>query len=233
MSLFNTVSVACPSCGSPVKFNAAFSVNADRRPDLRAAIIDGSFQREACPKCNTEFRLDPEFTYVNVGRGQWIAAFPVAKLDQWKQLDDQTRAMFAKAYGDKASAAAREIGAGMQPRLVFGWAALREKLVAAEKGFDDVILELAKAALVRGLDNPPLESGTELRLAGIDGDNLAIAWLTSAGEQVKEILRVPRSLYDEIAADPAGCAALQESLTSGAFVDVGRFLLPEAVAATA
>jgi hypothetical protein len=225
VSLFNVVTVSCPSCGSPVEFNAVFSVNADRRQDLRAAILNGSFQRQACPKCNTEFRLDPELTYLDVGRGQWIAVFPVAKLGQWKELEQQTRATFAKAYGEGASAAAREIGAGLKARLVFGWAALREKLVAADKGLDDVTLELTKSAMVRGLDNPPVGPGTELRLGKVDGDSLAIVWLQSANEEVKEAMRVPRSLYNEIAAEPAGWQALRDELTSGPFVDVNRLLV--------
>ena len=232
MSLIKAVTVNCPSCGEAVEFNAVFSVNADRRPDLRDGIINGTFQREPCPKCNIEFRLDPEMTYVDVGRGQWIAVFPVPKLDQWEELEARTRAVFAKAYGEKASSAAREIGAGLKPRLVFGWSALREKIVAAENGFDDVILELAKTALVRGLDNPPVESGTELRLVAVNGDQLAVAWLNSADESLREILNVPRSLYDEIVADPAGWSALQEILTSGPFVDANRLLLPTAAAAS-
>ena len=147
MSIFNAVTVSCPSCGSPVQFEAVFSLNADRRPDLRDAVLNGSFQRQACSQCNTEFRLDPEMTYVDVARGLWIAAFPYAKLGQWKELEEQARATFNRAYGEHASAAAREIGAGMKARLTFGWAGLREKLVAADAGFDDVILELAKTAL--------------------------------------------------------------------------------------
>src|SRR5207244_5102653 len=124
-------------------------------------------------------------TYVDVARGQWIAAFPFARLGQWKELEEQTRATFTRAYGEKASAAAQEIGAGLKARLTFGWAALREKLVAADKGLDDVILELAKTAIVRGLDKPPLGAGTELRLAGVEGDSLAVAWINGANEAVK------------------------------------------------
>src|SRR5437868_10649487 len=99
MSMFRTMMVNCPECGTAVDFKAVISVNADRRSDLRAAIIDGSFQRQPCPKCGKDFRLDPELTYVDVGRGQWIAAFPVAKLGHWKELEDQARATFAQAYG--------------------------------------------------------------------------------------------------------------------------------------
>jgi hypothetical protein len=225
MSVFKKVTIPCPSCSADVEFNAVLSVNADRRPDLRDAIMEGSFQRQACPKCSTEFRLDPEFTYVDVGRGQWIAAFPASKLDQWKELEVRARATFDKSYGAKASAAAREIGADLKPRLTFGWAGIGEKLVAVENGFDDVIVELAKTAMVRGLDKPPVGPGTELRLTGVSGDKLVIAWLDLGDETAKEILQVPRSLYDDIAADLSGWEGLEAELSSGPFVDMNRLLV--------
>jgi len=231
MSLFNTVDVSCPSCGASVEFDAVFSLNADRRPDLRAAILDGSFQRQQCSACGKQFRLDPEMTYMDVGRGQWIAVFPVDKVEQWQELEKQTLATFAKAYGDKAPAAAREIGAGLKARLCFGWSALREKIVAQEAGLDDVILELTKAVLVRGLDNPPVETGTEMRLVGVEGDWLVIAWLAAADETVKEVLRAPRSLYNELASDTMPPSALQSAMSSGPFTDINRLLLPATTAA--
>ena len=70
MSIFRTMTVNCPHCGTAGGFNAVMSVNADRRPDLRTAILDGSFQRQPCPQCGKDFRLDPEMTYVALGQGQ-------------------------------------------------------------------------------------------------------------------------------------------------------------------
>lgn len=230
MSMFERLQVTCPACGAPVDFDTVFSVNADRAPELRDAILDGSFQRTTCSKCSEGFRLDPELTYTDVGRGQWIGAFPYDKVDQWGAVEAQARATFNRAYGPKASAAARGIGAGLKPRVTFGWSALREKIVAAEAGFDDVVVELMKTAMVRGMDKPPLGAGTELRLVDVDGDQLVVAWINAANEEVREILRVPRSLYDGIAANLGAWESLRASLTSGMFVDVNRLLLPAAVA---
>ena len=41
MSLFESAKSPCPKCGTPHAFEVVASVNADRRPDLRAAILDG------------------------------------------------------------------------------------------------------------------------------------------------------------------------------------------------
>jgi CpXC motif protein len=234
MSMFNVVPLPCPSCGKTVDFNAVISVNADRRPDLRAAILDGSFQREACPQCNKEFRLDPELTYMDVGRGQWIAAYPVAKLPAWQAIEAQVKDTFDRAYGERASRVAREIGAGMTPRLTFGWSALREKLVIVEYELDDVIVELAKTALVRGMDKPPVALHTEMRFLGIqpgtEGATMAVAWLNSNDEGVREIFQVPRSLYDGIAADMGAWDLLRTELLEGPFVDMNRLLVEGAAA---
>ena len=56
MSVFHTETINCPACATPVEFKLVFSVNADRRPDLRDAIIAGTFQRQPCPSCGTAIR---------------------------------------------------------------------------------------------------------------------------------------------------------------------------------
>jgi hypothetical protein len=225
MSMFRKMTVACPQCGTSVNFMVVISVNADRRADLRAAILNGSFQRQPCPKCGKAFRLDPEMTYINVSRGQWIAAYPVAKLGQWKELEEQARESFAQAYGPQAPVAARQMGAGMKPRITFGWGGLREKLVAADHQLDDVTLELVKLAIVRTSKTSPLSNDTELRLIDVEGDKLVMAWIRAQTEQVVEALKVPRKLYDDIIADEPGWHALREELSAGLFVDMNRLLV--------
>jgi hypothetical protein len=226
MSLFFPTTLACPKCGEPVQFQASASVNADRRPDLRDEILNETFQRGTCGKCSAVFRLDPQMNYLDVGRGQWLAAFPVARFDEWATKEAETRAAFAKAYGDQSSPAAQEIGDELKPRLVFGWAAVREKLVAAEQQLDDVELELLKISLLRGMDNPPLAPGTELRLIAVDlaeNELVLASFETRSGELIEE-LRVPRDLYDEIAGDQQGWQPLRDDLLAGLFVDYRRLL---------
>jgi hypothetical protein len=227
MSLFHPATLACPSCEEPVEFQACGSVNADRRPDLRQAIVEGQFQRGTCKKCGTAFRLDPELVYLDIERNQWISAYPVSRVGQWEEVEALAREAFAKSYGDKSTPAAQEIGRDLKPRLVFGWAALREKLLLAEHGLDDVNFELLKIALLRGMDNPPLAGDAELRLTTIDPveNELEIAFVISQSEQLIETLRVPRELYDEIAADHEGWQELREEISAGYFVDMRRLMV--------
>jgi hypothetical protein len=228
MSIFKDVTVPCPACGKRVAFEAVSSVNADRRPDLRQEVLDGSFQRQPCPECGVAFRLEPEFTYFDLGRGQWIAVFPFGSIGEWEALEERARAAFDLSYGPKAAALARQIGARLKPRVTCGWAALKEKILAADHGLDDVEIELTKMAVLRNSDEVPLTSQTELRLVDVKGSELIMAWIVAETGQVAQALAVPRDLYTEIAADRSGWQPLRDELAGRLFVDMQRLMLPVA-----
>ncbi|MGZ5769263.1 MAG: CpXC domain-containing protein, partial [Caldimonas sp.] len=149
MSVFHTQTINCPACATPVEFKLVYSVNADRRPDLRDAIIDGTFQRQPCPSCGTEFRVDPEFTYMELRHRLYIGVWPVAKRGQWQACAAKTAEIFEEGLGKRASPEAAKLGVGIEPRAVFGWPALVEKLIARQAGIDDRTLELAKVMALR------------------------------------------------------------------------------------
>lgn len=228
MSLFEPAEVSCPACGALLSFDLSASVNADRRPDLRLEILAGTFQRVPCTACGTMVQLPPALTYMDVGRGQWILAKPAADYANWESLEAVARETFKLSYGPGASRPAQEIGRRLTPRIVFGWAALREKLLAREEGIDDVTLELLKLALLRGVSGAPLHDDSELRLIDATGDMLVLAWLVSATEQQLSTLDVPRAALDGIAAEDDAWATLRVRLTDAFFVDFGRLLLQPA-----
>jgi hypothetical protein len=225
MSMFESTEFPCPKCATPVEFGVVASVNADRRPDLRDALLDNSFQRGTCEKCSHSFRIEPQMTYLDVGRKQWILVQPAGELVNWIVLEQTALATFDRAYGSKAVKSAREIGKGLQVRVTFGWAAFREKLLCKEHGLDDAVLELLKIALVRDMEECPLGNDVELRLDKVEGDQLVLRWLKAAEERPVEELRVPRGLYHQIAADVDGWAELRQQLTAGPFVDLYRLLI--------
>jgi hypothetical protein len=225
MSLFKNVTMPCPACGQEIEFEAVHSVNADRRPDFRDEILNGTFQSISCDKCQFVFRLDPEMTYLDVGHGQWIAVHPFGSMGEWETLEAQAQAAFDRSYGPTAPSAARELGAGLKPRLTFGWGALREKIFIQAQGLEDIDLELTKIAVLNGSDAAPLTAKTELRLADVQGDTFVMAWVVAETGEVAEKLAVPRGLYDDISADQAGWKALRGELQGRFFVDMQRLML--------
>ena len=92
MSIFRTVEVTCPSCEATVPFDLVHSVNADRRPDLREAILDRSFQRQPCPSCGYEFRIEPEFSYMDMRRGQFLAVWPSQAVEDFETYEQRSGA---------------------------------------------------------------------------------------------------------------------------------------------
>ncbi len=230
MSIFTDVTLACPVCGREARFPAVRSVNADRRADLRAAILDGSFQRTTCVECTTTFRLEPELSFINADRGTWIAARPLTRLADWPEQEREAAEAFERVYGATASPVVQAIGRSVRPRVTFGWAALREKLVIDAQRLDDVTVELAKAAVLRLSPDAPIARGHEMRLVGVDADDgaLLLAWLHAASEAVDERKRYSRDGYDAIAADADGeWSDLRRELTAGPFVDLGRLTLAD------
>lgn len=225
MSLFRETMVRCPKCDQQIRFQESDSVNGDRRPDLRAAIIDGSFQSVRCPDCEKVIRMEPQFNYLDVGNGLWIAAFPGRMLADYLTLEDTISDVFATAYGSRAQPSARAIGDGLDTRLTFGWSAIREKLVLRLGGLDDVIVELLKLDLLRRLPDAQMGPGVELRVVAVHDNDLAFAWILTEKEATLQEFTVLRHLYDAIADTPDGWARIQTQLTNGPFVDMQKLYI--------
>ncbi|MGH8798061.1 MAG: CpXC domain-containing protein [Caldimonas sp.] len=228
MSIFLTQSLACPGCATPVDYELVQSINVDRRPDLRDAILDGSFQLMACPSCATHFRVEPEFVYLDRGRGQYIGVWPASRRDSWQEYAGRTRAVFDDALGRNAPGAARKVGEKLEVRAVFGWPALVEKLLARQAGIDDRTLEAAKLVLMRTQEETPAPGRLELRMVGESEGDPVLAWLgpqDDADEATPPVMRVPRQLITEIEAEPAKWQALRERVGEGDVVDFQRGLL--------
>jgi hypothetical protein len=229
MSLFHPINLVCPACEAPVVMMAVGSVNADRRPDLRKDILTNRFQDIECAACKESFRLQPQFNYLDVGRGQWIAAMQSARMQDHLEVEDEAETLFSESYGAGAPTAAQEVGSGLKVRVTFGWPAVREKLLIQEHGLDDVIIEMMKMHILRSVESVPLAQGIELRFVDVDEDNdkYIFSWLETASEVAIEGLSVPADLYKAILDNPDGWDALRTRLENGYFVDMQKLYMGE------
>lgn len=231
MSLFLPVDLTCPGCGELITMDAVGSVNADRRPDFRDAILEDKFQDVICSACEMTFRLQPNFNYLDAGRGQWIAGMPADKMPNYLEVEDEVGTLFDQSYGSKAPAAARVVGDVLDVRLTFGWPAIREKLLAREHKLDDVVLEMLKLDLLRRMPSAPLAPGTELRLVDVTQGRLSFIWIETATEDADEEVTVDKQLYDDIADAPEVWEPIRAQLTNGAFVDMQKLYMGDGRAA--
>lgn len=228
MSLFTTTTIQCADCETVTDFEAAGSVNADRRPDLRAAILNNSFQVVACPSCGAAMRLEPLFNYLDMELGLWLAAYPARRIGEFMEVEGEVRALFDHSYGAGATASAQEVGAALRPRLAFGWPATREKLLLAQVGLNDTSVELLKLDLMRRLPEAPFQPGVELRLVDVGEDALTFIWLDNDTEEVLQEFEVDRALLQDIESNADAWADIRAAVTGGMFVDMQRLYLDAA-----
>jgi hypothetical protein len=174
--------------------------------------------------------MEPEFSYIDVGRGQHFAVWPASRQGEWPDLEKRSQAAFDKSFGAAAPKEARGLGKKIAARAVFCWAALNEKLIAAEAGIDDRTLddrtlELAKLGAIRNLDRAPIDSTIEFRLVEAQADKINFGWIRSATDELTEIVSLPRAVVAEIEAAAADRAGLDADIGSGMFVDYWRSLV--------
>jgi len=227
MSVFTTLEFTCPECGETLEYDNYDSINADRRPDLRDDIITGSLSRVHCEACDKDFRPEPSLNYLDYKNGIWVMAQPIYDLARWGIQEEKTTKLFAGAYGVDAPASAREIGDGLTPRLAFGWAAFREKLVLKEADLDDLVLEKTKLTILANREGNPVAAGVELRLLNAREREFRMAWIdATTGENLQQF-DIQRALYDSIA-ESDDWAEVDEKLNSGIFVDIQRMFIEPA-----
>jgi len=233
MSIFHPVTLSCKKCGTKVSIGRSASVNADRRPDFKAQMLDGTFQATACRTCGTMLRLPPHLTYLELGRSLWILVEPASMLEDWPMVENDAIDTFEGAFGAAAPPSGQAMGEGLKPRLVFGWPALREKLICSDLGLDDVTLELMKMAIMRDVQDAPMADQTELRLVGGGAESLEFAWVVTASEEVLETLAAPRGIYDGIAEDVDAWAEARAKFEDVLLVDLRRLIAGPVLAVAA
>lgn len=219
MEISLTEVLACPVCRREARFAPVSHIDAERRPELRQAVLDGSLQRQVCPDCGTAFRMQPDLWYVDRGRSQWIAAFSWEKLRRWRECEQHAHKMLERTTGPADRTA-------LTPRITFGWNALREKVLLVDEGLDDVALELCKYELAASLPDGPLAAGTEMRLLRIDNGDLWMATIHGDSEQILSRTQLQQSQYATVAADDSPARRdLRTRIAAGLFVDVQRLTI--------
>jgi hypothetical protein len=228
MSRFMTDPVTCPYCGDMRDRSVARSINAERSPHLRQAILSGDFQRVDCPACGQRFCVDAPFAYIDGPRREWVVVFGENDVEGFRALEPVAESTFELGAGPRAPKVAREIFGGVKRRAVFGGLALTEKLLAWDAGLDDGALEVLKfsafGAFAKVTRGAPVGRRHHIRLVEVTDEDLVFL---SGGEDLDiEILAVDRRAYGPVAERCAAGDPLFELLTEGPFVDMGRVTVP-------
>lgn len=129
MSIINEAMAPCSKCGEQHKVIVYRSINISENPELKDKVKDGSLFLWECPHCGQ----------VNLAKYETLYHDPAAKLMVWlipsgeiSETQMQAITMHTKAMG------------GYTLRRVNDMGSLMEKVLIADAGLDDVVLEMCK-----------------------------------------------------------------------------------------
>lgn len=147
MSTLAAVTLKCPRCGAEVRGEVGVVVNLDQRLDLRAAILGRVFNTLVCA-CGERTLVVRTVAAIDFRRRQWIVCYPPFAEVHWLDLATAVQGTFERTLGTVPAG-----DRGAQPflvRVVFGYEALREKLVLFDAGLDDHAVEVEKVGVLAG-----------------------------------------------------------------------------------
>lgn len=223
MSLYSSMDVACSECGQRSTQTVYSSVNAARSPWLRDDVLAERLHVFECPFCRAEFVAETPFVYLDVPRGHWVVHYPPSWEDAYPTHEaDAGRLLREATSPPEAPERAATLLDGAQVRVVFGLAALREKLVGWDAGIDDAALEALKVDLLRSVEGLWFHPAGRPRLREASPESLTFAATSHENDDVLQIT-IPRTACEDITGAP-GFGPLLSELRAGRYVDVGRVL---------
>lgn len=131
--------IACGSCGSDYPVAIHQSVNAQRSPELREALLKGKFFDTVCPECSFEGDLDYPVTYSDMEH-----RFIIQYCPNEENLEEAKFAM----RGQIETLGESFPTDGFRFRIVTSQNKLREKVMIFEDGLDDRVVEMLKALVM-------------------------------------------------------------------------------------
>jgi hypothetical protein len=147
LSAYDVHDLACPGCATRYPVSILQGIHSARLPGVRPSILDGTFQAFPCPGCGSVNRVDTPSIYADFDRGHYLALEPASEGRSWRAKKGRHVKTFDACF-TFGPPVAEDLASAMRHRLVFGPAALREKVVLWDAGLDDRVVEALKGDLL-------------------------------------------------------------------------------------
>lgn len=191
-------------CGATVTVFCADSINAERHPHMRDAILARTLHVFECGACLGSIAVDKPLLYVDLGRGELYGLHPASERALERQHGEALIDMWSRSVGDAAGGAAREAFAGdrFHVRVCYGLEELREKIVAHAAGLRDLVIEALKAEAMAGHEELRRLAVVALRFDGVAADG-GLVFIAERATDPPSLLDlgfvIARARYDELA----------------------------------
>jgi hypothetical protein len=236
MSTLYTAPFCCADCGAIVDVRIADSLNANRLPEARRWVLDRTLFQAPCACGRTITALHP-LLYVDFDRGLWIQVVPEDQRPAYSAREPEVVAAFRAAFDPgRGPRFLSSLGALVTPRLAYGYEELREKVVGADAGLDDALIEALKLELLAIQPELRQRGAMLLTLDGAGADALrflAYHFPRGGPGEILGDVRVPRAVYDALAVRRAMLRDSYPSLFQGVYVNVQRYRFEPALPAPA
>lgn len=172
MSTFRPYPATCPACRHEWQVEVARGLHITRLPDIRERLLRGTFQVFTCPACNAPTVFEATVVYTDFDRNEYVAAETLASA-HWQAAVARHETVFRDCFVN-GPPIAQDMGKRFKRRLVYGFRALREKLVLWDAKLDDRVVEAVKGDVLRREELEPSE--VVLRTSRVlDGGHLLFA----------------------------------------------------------
>jgi hypothetical protein len=225
MSTFVPSTIRC-RCGEEYSVEVANGLHISLRPDIRQAIFDGTFHKFACPRCGMTTLVDRLLSFTDFPRRQWFTIAPSNGLPWRRKWLAVANESFVATAVNNAPPIVVQWGTEMTRRLMFGLAALREKLVIGDAGLDDRVIELLKIQLIRDLRDT-FSVDHYFHLVAVHGDELVFERTHRDG--IIRSFAIPRALYDDLAASAELPQLIATAFPDGLLIDHRAMLAPDVI----
>ena len=186
MSQSRQEQVKCPSCGQPAVFTIWDSINATTDPELKERFMSGDLNAFRCEGCGDQTQIWYPVLYHDMQ--QLLLVWFMSGADKPPDVPGLLDSM----DGDD--------GAGYRFRLVLSPNELKEKILLADAGLDDRVVELMKWLIRQNDHGARLKPDDVLLFAQVEEEEAVPEMLfviLRGGEQLSSSL--PFSMYGELA----------------------------------
>lgn len=199
MSSFFPCDLPCTACGESHQVQLFRGIFGARLAHVRQQVIKRTFHRFACPACQHVTTAQSQLVFSDFGKHELVVVLPRVHVQEVRRQVEERYGSFAAQLAHEAGLL--EIVQGETTcRVVFGYEAWREKLVAWDAGLDDYVLEAIKADRNIRHFNSPWAQQWRLTMRAAEGHFFLRNVTAAARPEVYPVLVVPAAEYEMRAA---------------------------------